>query len=315
MSRFILTGASGHLGRAILTALLNDPQAEVVALVGRASSAKDLESAFPTERVRVETTPLGSSTPVIPLEGRYDSLVHCAALIPPAGPERVHFESMYRVNALGFADLLAALGDRIGHCTLVSSIAVYAQPTGVREVLDESSSCRPNTFYGASKLAAETIGGVWARREGRGLAILRVASVYGPGETQVRALPNFIELALRGEPIRLNGLGSARRNYAYVGDAARAVAQCAARRVEGLANLAGREVFTTERLAREIIRLTGSASPVLRFPGASDDLVFDVRRASERFGIECPTPLSEGLSRQIAWRQAGSPGDFSAFTD
>jgi len=318
MSRFLLTGASGHLGTALVKRLLANPAHRVLALVRRPASAERLAALFAGsgERLRVDVCDLAADPLALPAGERWDGLIHNAVFIPPGKDERPHLRRLYEVNALATARLLSQLTGRVGHCVLVSSLAAYGPAKGPREVLDERSPLTPTTPYGASKLGAEAIAEAWARQTRVPLMTLRSASIYGPGETQQRALPSFFQRALAGEDIYLAGFGVARRNYVYVSDAAAAVVQASERCLAGVCNLAGTPVFSLAELARQVVEVCGSRSRVWCVPGgACGDLVLDTTVAENRYQLRCATPLVAGLTRQHAWLAAerAAPRDFADF--
>ena len=62
--------------------------------------------------------------------------------------------------------------------------------------MHETEAPRPETPYAIAKLAAEETVQLLCEAAGSTASILRFATVYGPGETVPRAVPNFIQAAL-----------------------------------------------------------------------------------------------------------------------
>ena len=71
-----------------------------------------------------------------------------------------------------------------------------------------------NTHYGASKFAAELAGQV----EGN-VTNVRLCNVYGPGQPSLYAIPIFLQKAIEGSRITIEG-GSQLRDYIHVKDVA-----------------------------------------------------------------------------------------------
>lgn len=303
MSELLLTGASGHLGSAVLKKLQRAGNYEVTALVNSPASAERLRKLTAGSNVRVVAADLAAELPAIIRESRFSAVVHCGAYVAKVADEDHARAQLYATNVRGTANLLAALGERMEHFIFVSSLAVYAQ-TAYDRAISEDAECEPPTFYGASKLIGERMARMHCDAIGAGLSVLRTHSVYGPGETQSRALPTFFKHALEGKSIFLAGMGRAKRNYVYVNDAADAVLSCLAARSFGVANIAGEQVFSLAELAQEVVRACGADSGVCQLPGTSRDLVLDTTHAREAFGITCNTPLAQGIAAQRAWLSA-----------
>jgi nucleoside-diphosphate-sugar epimerase len=243
---------------------------------------------------------LASELPAAIREANFAAVVHSGAYVAKVADEDRARAQLYATNVRGTANLLAALGARTEHVVYISSLAVYAQAASDRAI-SESADCEPPTFYGASKLIGERMAQMHCDAVGAGLTILRTHSVYGPGETQARALPTFFKHALDGEPIYLSGMGRAKRNYVFVSDAADAVLHCLAARKLGVANVAGEQVFSLAELAHEVAGACGKGSAVCQLPGSSRDLVLDTTHAREAFGIACTTSLAQGIAAQRDW--------------
>lgn len=303
MSELLITGASGHLGSALLKKSIAAGKYRVTALVRSAASAERLRALTSPADVRVLAADLGSSElPSILRDTRFAAVVHCAAHIPSVADEDNARAALYAANVRGTAQLLATLGDRTDHLIFVSSLAVY-DPSAATVPIGEQARCTPATFYGASKLIGEQLARMHCDTTGTKLTILRTHSLYGPGETQARALPTFFRLALEGSPIFLAAMGHAKRNYVFVNDAADAVLTCLDHGAQGTANVAGRRVFTLAELAREVVHACGGESPIFQLPGAHRDLVLDTTHAAA-LGIRCETELARGIAAQHAWLAA-----------
>jgi len=109
----------------------------------------------------------------------------------------------------------------------ISSWFVYGnQPLPV----DESSNCNPKGFYSITKRCAEQLVISYCTTFGINYRILRLANVYGPGDTPTprkNALQYLIELIREGETVKLYNGGEFYRDYIHVKDVARAIELCA----------------------------------------------------------------------------------------
>ena len=190
----LLTGATGYLGARLLPRLIASGR-EVRCLV-LPSDEKDPSRLYPCEVVRGDLSePKGLDSL---MEG-VDTILHCAALMPPNDSERIR-----AVNVGGTAALL----DK-------------AQAEGVRRFIYISavSAIYPiKNAYGQSKAEAEAL----VAASGLDFTILRLTMLYGEGGGL-----HFAKLVWLMEKIPLvfpvMGPGRARVQPVYVDDVARAV--------------------------------------------------------------------------------------------
>ncbi len=122
-------------------------------------------------------------------------------------------DDIRRINIDATCKLLEwARKTRVKQFIFTSSANVYGKSTAI---LTESNATQPESFYGASKLAAEHL--VRQYREFFQVDILRLFTVYGPGQKGM-LIPNIIERMRTGQPITLaEGVGLY-LTPVYVGD-------------------------------------------------------------------------------------------------
>ncbi len=312
MSKAVLvTGASGHLGKAILYLLLSQ-HIPVVAVTGTEESAEKLRAQFDCPDLQVIRCRLEKDELSWMADHPWSGVLHCAAYIPhPKEPELPKLERIFRINVVGTWRLLEALQHKTEHLVLASSLAVYSDNGGDSAPITEQYPTEPSTFYGTSKKVAEYLATLWSRITQTPVAILRLASIFGPGEVQPRALPSFIKAALNGETIHLGALGLSRRNYVYVEDAAKAALSCYQRKLDGVMNLGGEHVFSIRELAETICDTVDNPPKIVAHPGVPAHLILDISKA-KHLGLQCHTPLAVGIKKEVNWYSAGCP---SCFTD
>lgn len=110
---------------------------------------------------------------------------------------------MRRINIDATCRLLEwARKSHVKQFIFTSTANVYGKST---ELLTESHATQPNSFYGASKLAAEHL--VRQYQEFFQIDILRLFTVYGPGQKGM-LIPNIIERMKSSNPVLLaEGVG------------------------------------------------------------------------------------------------------------
>jgi UDP-glucose 4-epimerase len=153
------------------------------------------------------------------------------------------------------------------------------------------------------KLAQESSFFTWGQRTGRPSSILRLSTVYGPGETVDRAIPNFIRAALAGTRPVVSGHGAALFDPVYVGDVAEAFAMSIENRAGGIFNIGTGRGRSPREVAELVIRLCEADCEVAEDFGEPDrgGPVCDVSRAETVLGFKATTELETGLHAEINW--------------
>lgn len=179
----------------------------------------------------------------------------------------------HRVNAEGTLNILeAARINKVKKVFYISTSEVYG---GIKSFpIRENALPAPLTVYGASKLAGEYYTNVYRRAYGIDTAVLRVFNNYGPrahyegdaGELIPRAIVNI----LYGKPPVIFGDGSNSRDFIYVSDTARALADLtdAQPQVTGMTlNVGARREFTIKQAVELILSLMGKKELGIKFIG------------------------------------------------
>ena len=196
MTRILVTGASGFVGRALVVELAQAGHAVRAAMRQPADIfARSVEVVAVSDLTRpVEWRAL--------LKG-VETVVHLAG-IAHAGPG-IAEEAYDRINRLATAELAgAARSAGIRHLVFMSSIRAQSGPSSAN-TLREDDAPHPTDAYGRSKIAAEDA----VRAAGVPFTILRPVLIYGHG---VKGnLARLIELARKPWPLPL-GLCRNRRS-------------------------------------------------------------------------------------------------------
>jgi nucleoside-diphosphate-sugar epimerase len=168
MSRVLVTGASGFIGKAVVAALARDGH-KVRAAVRRPHLS------FSDGVEMMQHPDLAEAFDWQPLLDDVDQVVHLAG-IAHAG-RGVDSASYDRVNRQATARLATAAAQAgVKHFVFVSSIRAQSGPAA-DHALTERDDPAPTDAYGASKLAAEEA----VRGSGVPFTILRPVLLYGPG--------------------------------------------------------------------------------------------------------------------------------------
>ena len=168
MTRMLITGASGFVGRALVAALAQSGRAT------RAAVRRPPQRAFAAGVEVVQHPDFSQSFDWAPFLDGVDQVVHLAGIAHTQGVPPALYES---VNHRATAEL-AASSARAGvqHLVFVSSIRAQSGPSA-DHALTERDEPQPSDAYGRSKLAAEAA----VRASGVPFTILRPVLFYGSG--------------------------------------------------------------------------------------------------------------------------------------
>jgi UDP-glucose 4-epimerase len=210
-------------------------------------------------------------------------IIHMAALLHIVNPPPTLRAKYEAVNVGGTRTVLdAAQAAGVQRVVFFSTIAVYGYGERERkDILDETSVCQPDTFYGETKLAAEKLVLGAKRSDGAPLAtILRMGAIYGSG---IKGNYRKLALALVKHRFIPVGRGENRRSLVYDRDVA--AATVLALRLEQAAgqvyNVTDNCFHTLAEIIAAICEALGRRPPHVRIPLAvarlaanSADLLF-----------------------------------------
>jgi UDP-glucose 4-epimerase len=218
------------------------------------------------------------------------------------------------LNLLGTARVLeAARRADAGRVILSSTVWVYAATHA--QVVDEETLFDLNTdrhLYVSQKLAAEMLCRDYATLFGRPYTVLRYGIPFGPRMRSDLVVAAFIERALRGEPLRIDGDGSQERRFVYVEDLAAAHPLVLDPIAENRTyNLESDEAISIRALAETVRDLVGNVEVTFGPARAVDYRARIVRsdRARAELGWLPRYSFQEGMARTLAWyrEQADTP--------
>jgi len=135
---------------------------------------------------------------------------------------------------------------------------------------------------------------------------VRIFNTYGPRlrSQDGRVVSNFIDQALKGEPLTIYGDGSQTRSFCYVDDEVRGFLALLDSDLDGPCNIGNPDEFTVRELADLVIEITGSDSEIVHEELPVDDPAKrrpDITRARTELGWEPEIKLREGIERTVAW--------------
>ncbi|MET9776535.1 NAD-dependent epimerase/dehydratase family protein [Streptomyces sp. NPDC006367] len=303
--RVLVTGGAGFLGSRLCTRLL-DSGAEVDCVdnlsTGRAEKVAHLAGRPGFRFLERDIREPGCADG---LTGPYDLVLHLAgpASCPAAGPDR----PMELLDAGGLGTRAAlAVAHRDGARFLLAS-SPPAHPDGPDPAAPGPGTgpALPHSARTEAVRFAEALVTAHAGAHGSDAGIVRLFGGYGPGmRSDGAGTPAaMIEQALAGQPVTVAGDGGHRFPLCYVDDMADGVLRVAAGHSVRPVDIGGDEAPTALEIARHVIGLTGSDSP-LAFVTPEDGRPAPPRPltgfAREIFGWLPGVTWQDGLERTVA---------------
>ncbi len=221
-----------------------------------------------------------------------------------------------RTNVEGTLNILQlCLKYKVPRLIYASSMTLYGDCQTVPT--PETEPCRPDSYYGITKHAAERYVHATAQRPDLGfdfrVTSLRMFSVYGPGQSFSNpyqgVLGIFAGNLLRGEPITIFGDGEQTRDFVFIDDIVegwvRALNTPAS--AGGIFNLGSGRSLSINQLAQSAIAAFGHKPGGHRIvraparPGEQRTIQADIRQAQAVLGWEPRTTFERGLAETVRW--------------
>jgi len=177
---------------------------------------------------------------------------------------------------------------------------------------DEEHPTSPRSPYAASKFAAERYLLAYANTYNKpNITVIRGFNQYGPRQSAGQhgaVIPKFITGLLSGQKIQVHGDGSQTRDYVYVKDTVRGIADAFEQSLPNgeVINLATGVETSIREIAAATCRLTGKKpEEFIEFvkdrPGQLIRSCGDYSKAKRLLGWEPTVPFDQGLSLAFDW--------------
>lgn len=307
----LVTGGAGFIGSNLAQRLVDDQRVERVTVLDDLSTGRrdnlDGVGSSDTAVDLVEGSVLDEPL-VTRLIAEATAVVHLAAI--PSVPRSVDLpRPSMTTNIDGTVNVLEAIR-AVGGRPLVfaSSSSVY----GAAEVLPKTIDLAPAPLspYAVSKLAGESAVLAWRHCYGFPAVPFRFFNVYGPrqraGDAYAAVVPAFLDAALAGRSVPVNGDGMQSRDFTYVGDVVDVLAEVALGGLDSArpVNLAFGRRWTLLDVIAELEELLGRSLEVAFGPDRPGDVRHsqaDPAGLEELVGARNPVELGAGLARTLAW--------------
>ncbi|HCR35568.1 hypothetical protein A2130_02540 [Candidatus Woesebacteria bacterium GWC2_33_12] len=307
MQNCLVTGGAGFIGSHLCKSLLDDGY-KIICLdnliTGNKQNIEGLLSNSNFEFIEADI--------VQPIRYSLDAIRYVFHLASPASPidyQNLPEETLL-VNSQGTVNILNLAKNTKAKVLIASTSEIYGDPEKHPQketYWGNANSFGPRSCYDESKRFAEATTYVFLNKYGIDARIIRIFNTYGPNmqKDDGRVVSNFINWALHGETIKIDGDGSQTRSFCYVTDLVEGIKK--AMFVEStkgeVFNLGNPEEYKISDLATKIVDLTNSKSQVI-YSGTfrPDDPMQrcpDISKARDFLNWEPKVKLTDGLMRTI----------------
>lgn len=244
----------------------------------------------------------------IDIKGGIDYILHFASPASPIDYLKYPIPTL-KVGSLGTHNALGLAKAKGARFLLASTSEVYGDPLinpQPESYWGNVNPIGPRGVYDEAKRFSEAITMAYHRYHKLDTRIVRIFNTYGDRmrEEDGRAIPNFISQALDDKPITIYGSGKQTRSFCYVSDLVGGLYKLLMSRESDPVNIGNPNEMSLLKLAKVIIKLTGSKSRIVYMPLPVDDPKVrrpNIAKAKKILKWEPEVRLEEGLSKTIGY--------------
>lgn len=211
-----------------------------------------------------------------------------------------HPRESHSVNVDGTLAVLEQARNENARVVYASSAAIYGHPETTP--IPESALKEPRSPYGLGKLTGDHLARLYHDLYGLETVSLRYFNVYGNRQSAGEnndVITNFLEDALTGKPITVDGNGSQTRDFVHVSDVVMANLQAAQTPHVGEAFNIGSGSSVSIRSLAELVRdVVPTDPPIVHTDPRPGDIAkseADISKAADRLAFAPTVGLREGL--------------------
>ena len=250
-------------------------------------------------------------TKYINIKGGIDYILHFASPASPADYLKYPIPTL-KVGSLGTHNALGLAIAKRSVFLLASTSEVYGDPLvnpQPEEYWGNVNPIGPRGVYDEAKRFAEAITMAYHRAHRIDTKIVRIFNTYGPRmrENDGRAIPNFINQAIKGKPITVYGKGSQTRSFCYITDLIDGIYRLLRSDMHDPVNIGNPVEYNLLDMAKLIKKMVRSSSRII-FKGLPVDeprvRCPDITKAKKLLSWSARINLKEGLSDTIDYFKA-----------
>lgn len=267
--RYLITGGAGFIGSHLAERLIADGHSVVLLddlSTGRIDNLAGIANHPHFQLVRDSVE---NDHTVGLLMSQCDAVYHLASAV---GVQLIVDEPVRTIQTtIHGTEVVLQAAHRFGRPVLItSSSEVYGKGTRVPFSEEDDvlmgPTCHSRWCYAYSKGIDEFLGLAYHRQFGLPVTIVRLFNTVGPRQVGMygMVLPRFVTAALAGQPLQVYGDGAQTRCFCHVDDVIGALIELpqTPAATGQIFNVGGDEEISINDLARRVVKLSGSSSPI-----------------------------------------------------
>ncbi|MDQ5852699.1 MAG: SDR family oxidoreductase [Chloroflexota bacterium] len=249
-------------------------------------------------------------TNFIYIDGPLDAILHFASPASPIDYLELPIQTL-KVGSLGTHKALGLAKAKGARFLLASTSEVYGDPLvhpQPESYWGNVNPVGPRGVYDEAKRFAEAMTMAYHRYHGLETRIVRIFNTYGPRMRLAdgRVVPNFIQQALRHEPLTVYGDGQQTRSFQYVSDLVDGIHKLLHSDEAEPVNIGNPREFTIREFAELVNGITENPAgivvkPDLRITDDPQTRQPDITRACAILNWEPEVELEEGIRRTVPY--------------
>ncbi|MDP9579598.1 UNVERIFIED_ORG: UDP-glucose 4-epimerase [Bacillus sp. 1751] len=292
----IVTGGAGFIGSHLVEELII--KGFEVHIIDSMISGKQ-ENIHPLATLHVEDICSTQAKQII-LQEKPNIVFHLAA---QADVSRSINDPQYDadVNIKGTINILEACRDAsVDKIIFASTSAVYGELQ--KDLITEMDPTVPISYYGLSKLTAESYIRLFFRLYGLSYTILRYGNVYGPRQTpkgEGGVVAVFLDRLDKGTMLNIHGDGEQTRDFIYVKDIVQANIAAIDKGHQEVIHASTTQRTSVNRLLKELEKIHGSKINISHTKGRPGDIkhsCLDSKKAHKLLEWHSQVSIFNGLT-------------------
>ena len=310
--RILITGAAGFLGSHLCDRLLADGHAVIGMDNFITGSPDNLAHLMGNRDFSFYKHDISN---YIFISGKVDAVLHFASPASPNPDSPFSFSNLpiptMKAGALGTHNCLGVCHAHKARFLLASTSEIYGDPLEHPQketYWGHTDPVGPRSMYDEAKRFAEALTMAYHRFHGVDTRIVRIFNTYGPRMRldDGRVVPNFIQQALRDEPLTVYGEGDQTRSFCYMDDLVEGIVRLLGSDEHDPVNIGNPVETTILEFAEAINRIVGNKAGIVfksehRLGDDPQRRQPDINRARTLLGWEPKIPLDDGIARTIPY--------------
>ncbi len=308
--RILITGAAGFLGSHLCERLLTEGHSVVGMdnfITGSPENLAHLAGQPNFSFIRHDVSNF------IFAPGKLDAVMHFASPASPNAKSPFGYVNLpiqtMKAGALGTHNSLGVASANHARFLLASTSEIYGDPLEHPQRETYWGHVDPiglRSVYDEAKRFAEALTMAYHRFHNIDTRIVRIFNTYGPRMRldDGRVVPNFLQQALRREPLTIYGDGAQTRSFCFVDDLIEGIYRLLLSDEHDPVNIGNPVEVSILEMAQLINELTGNPAGIILIPGERGESDPqrrrpDITRARSILGWEPHVQLAEGIQRTI----------------